>query len=172
MFSDELKKKIESYKNFPTKNILFRDITPILRDPKVFSELIKQMSERALIKDAECIVAVDARGFIFASSISYYLSKPFILARKPGKFPGELVESSYKLQYGKNSLGIQLESIESFKSFAIVDDLLATGGTAKAVSNLLNKQSKFITGLSVVVELGALNARSKFNFDVAYEVIY
>tara|TARA_B100000886_G_C20157610_1_gene380702 strand:- start:233 stop:526 length:294 start_codon:yes stop_codon:yes gene_type:complete len=97
MFSDELKKKIESYKDFPTKNILFRDITPILRDPKVFSELIKQMSERALIKDAECIVAVDARGFIFASSISYYLSKPFILARKPGKFPGELVESSYKL---------------------------------------------------------------------------
>ena len=69
-------------------------------------------------------------------------------------------------------MGIQLESIESFKSFAIVDDLLATGGTAKAVANLLNKQSKLITGLSVVVELGALNARSKFNFDVAYEVIY
>ena len=172
MFSDELKKKIGSYKDFPTKNILFRDITPILRDPKVFSELIKQMSERAIIRDAECIVAVDARGFIFASSISYYLSKPFILARKPGKLPGELVESSYRLEYGKNSLGIQLESIESFKSFAIVDDLLATGGTAKAVANLLNKQSKLITGLSVVVELGALNARSKFNFDVSSEVIY
>ena len=100
------------------------------------------------------------------------MSKPFILARKPGKLPGELVESSYRLEYAENSLGIQLESIESFKSFAIVDDLLATGGTVNAIANLLNKQSKLITGLSVVVELGALNARSKFNFDVESEVIY
>ncbi len=172
MFSDELRARIGNYQDFPRKNILFRDITPVLRDPELFSELIKKMSDRPLIKDSECIVAVDARGFIFASSISYHLSKPFILARKPGKLPGKLIESSYELEYGKNSLVLQLESLKSFKSFSIVDDLLATGGTVNAVSNLLSQQNKKITGLSVVVELSALNARSKFNFDVASEVVY
>tara|TARA_A100001388_G_scaffold246397_1_gene205377 strand:- start:1636 stop:2154 length:519 start_codon:yes stop_codon:yes gene_type:complete len=172
VFSDELRARIGNYQDFPRKNILFRDITPVLRDPELFSELIKKMSDRPLIKDSECIVAVDARGFIFASSISYHLSKPFILARKPGKLPGKLIESSYELEYGKNSLVLQLESLKSFKSFSIVDDLLATGGTVNAVSNLLSQQNKKITGLSVVVELSALNARSKFNFDVASEVVY
>ncbi len=172
MFSDELKAKIGNYKDFPTKNILFRDITPILRDPKLFSKLIKKMSDRPLIKDSECIVAVDARGFIFASSMSYYLSKPFILARKPGKLPGKFIKSSYELEYGNNSLVLQLESLKPYKSFAIVDDLLATGGTVNAVANLLSQQNKTITGLSVVVELSALKARSKFNFEVASEVTY
>ena len=172
MFQDELKAKIGNYKDFPTKNILFRDITPILRDPKLFSELIKKMSDQPLIKDAECIVAVDARGFIFASCMSYYLSKPFILARKPGKLPGKLIKSSYELEYGNNSLVLQLESLKQYKNFAIVDDLLATGGTVNAVANLLSQQNKIITGLSVVVELSALKARSKFNFEVASEVIY
>ena len=172
MFSENLKEKIENYQDFPTKGILFRDITPILRDPQLFSELIKKMSSRDIFKKAECIVAVDARGFIFASSIAFYLSKPFILARKPGKLPGELIESSYELEYGKNSLVFQTESIESFKRFAIVDDLLATGGTVNAVTDLLISKNKTITGLSVVVELIALNARSRFDFEITSEVKY
>ncbi len=172
MLSDKLKDKIGNYQDFPTKGILFRDITPILRDQKLFSELIEKMSESDILKKADCLVAIDARGFIFGSSIALNLSKPFILARKPGKLPGELIQSSYKLEYGENSLVFQLDSLKNFKSFGIIDDLLATGGTVNAVANLLNQKNKIITGLSVVVELTELNARSNFNFEVSSEVKY
>ena len=172
MLSDELKDIIGAYKDFPKKGVLFRDISPILRNPKLFSELIKKMSERSHLEEAECIVAVDARGFIFASCIASYLSKPFVLARKRGKLPGKLIECSYELEYGENSLSLQLESLNPFKSFGIVDDLLATGGTVNAIAKLLNQNDKIITGLAVVIELAELKGRSNLDFEVSSEIIY
>ena len=168
----ELKLAIDSYKDFPQEGIIFRDILPILKDPEIFSDLIKEMSNSNILKNSDAIIAIDARGFIFGAAISFHLSKPLIVARKPGKLPGEIISKSYNLEYGSNSLSIQAESLCNYQTFFIIDDLLATGGTVNCVSDIINSKGKKISGLSVVVELQDLNAKSKFNFPVTSQVIY
>ena len=118
---------IDTYKDFPKKGIEFKDVLGIIQEPQVFKELISEMSSSQIIKNAEAIVSIDARGFIFGSAISFYSSKPMLVARKPGKLPGEVIDEEYYLEYGKSSLSIQKESLDRFSSYAIVDDLLATG---------------------------------------------
>ena len=157
---------IDTYKDFPKKGIEFKDVLGIIQEPQVFKELISEMSSSQIIKNAEAIVSIDARGFIFGSAISFYSSKPMIVARKPGKLPGEVMEEEYYLEYGKNSLSIQKESLDRFSSYAIVDDLLATGGTIDCVANILMKSGKKVTGVVTVVELMNLNGRVSFNFPV------
>ena len=161
-----LNELIDTYKDFPKKGIEFKDVLGIIQEPQVFKELISEMSSSQIIKNAEAIVSIDARGFIFGSAISFYSSKPMLVARKPGKLPGELIEEDYYLEYGKSSLSIQKESLNRFSSYAIVDDLLATGGTIDCVSNLLIKSGKKVNGAVTVVELVKLNGRSSFNFPV------
>ena len=163
---------ISSYRDFPRKGIIFKDLLGILQDPKVFKELIYKMSDNQIIKKCDAIASIDARGFIFGSPIAIFSSKPMVVLRKPGKLPGELITASYELEYGKNSLTIQKDSVKSFKSFAIVDDLLATGGTVKCVSNLLKNQGKEILGLLTVVELSELNGKSKFDFPVESSISF
>ena len=157
---------IDTYKDFPKKGIEFKDVLGIIQEPQVFKELISEMSSSQIIKNAEAIVSIDARGFIFGSAISFYLSKPMLVARKPGKLPGELIEEDYYLEYGESSLSIQKESLDMFSSYAIVDDLIATGGTIECVANLLVKSGKKVRGVVTVVELMKLNGRSRFNFPV------
>ena len=161
-----LNELIDTHKDFPKKGIEFKDVLGIIQEPKVFKELISEMSSSQIIKNAEAIVSIDARGFIFGSAISFYSSKPMLVARKPGKLPGELIEEEYYLEYGKSSLSIQKESLDRFSSYAIVDDLLATGGTIDCVANLLMKSGKHVSGVVTVVELMKLNGRSSFNFPV------
>ena len=172
MLIEEIKAIIETYPNFPREGIMFKDLNPILREPNLFLELINKMSEDIFLREADCIIGIDARGFIFASCIALKISKPLVLARKPGKLPGKLIGKSYDLEYGSNTLCIQKKSIRPYKSFAIVDDLLATGGTVNSIVDILNYEKKLITGLSVVVELNALKARSKFNFNISSLVNY
>ena len=157
---------ITQHEDFPKEGVLFRDVLPILQKPKAFSELIDQMSSSKMCQDSDAIVAIDARGFIFGTAIAIKLSKPIVVARKPGKLPGELFSQSYELEYGKNSLSIQKDSIKNYQSFLIVDDLLATGGTAKCTADILNKAGKDIKGLTVVVELCELNGKSKLDFPI------
>ena len=157
---------IETYKDFPKKGIEFKDVLGIIQEPKIFKELIQIMASSEIIKNAEAIISIDARGFIFGSAISFEASKPMIVARKPGKLPGELFKKKYSLEYGENSLSVQKKALHKYKSFAIVDDLLATGGTVNCVSNLLRSNNKEITGLLVVGELRNLSGRQKFNFPV------
>tara|TARA_A100001035_G_scaffold255715_1_gene230446 strand:- start:220 stop:732 length:513 start_codon:yes stop_codon:yes gene_type:complete len=157
---------IKTYYDFPKKGIAFKDILGITQDTEVFSELILKMSSNNVIKNSEAIIAIDARGFIFGSAISLQASKPMLVARKPGKLPGELIHENYYLEYGKSSLSIQKEALEKFSTYAIVDDLLATGGTINCVANLVKKSGKNVCGLLTVVELLELNGRSKFNFPV------
>ena len=121
---------------------------------------------------ADSIIAIDARGFLLGSCISLKLNKPLILARKPGKLPGEIFTSSYALEYGENALSIQKEAIQKFNTFVIVDDLLATGGTVECVSNLLKSQGKEILGLNVVIELTEINGKNRFNFPTLSHVKY
>ena len=157
---------IKTYNNFPKKGIAFKDVLGIIQDSEVFRELILNMSSNEIIKNSDALISIDARGFIFGSAISFQSSKPMIVARKPGKLPGELIEEKYSLEYGNDSLSIQNEALEKFNSYAIVDDLLATGGTVECVARLIKKKGKRITGLLTVIELIELNGRSKFDFSV------
>ena len=157
---------INSYKDFPKKGVVFKDVLGILQDPEAFNQLITRMSSSQIINNSEAIISIDARGFIFGSAVSLKSSKPMIVARKPGKLPGELVEKQYKLEYGLNSLSIQKSSLGKYGSYVIIDDLLATGGTVKCVADLLLKNGKEVKGLLTVIELYELQGRSKFNFPV------
>ena len=163
---------IKNYPDFPKKGINFKDIMPIFAEPEVFSKSLEKMSNFDFCKDAEAIIAVDARGFLFGAGLSLKLSKPLITARKPGKLPGEVFTKSYDLEYGSNSLSIQRESLEKFSSFVIVDDLLATGGTVECVVNLLKSEGKKILGLNVVIELTELNGKNRFSFPVFSHIKY
>ena len=161
-----LNELIDTYKDYPKKGIEFKDVLGIIQQPEVFRQLVLKMSSSQIIKNAEAIIAIDARGFIFGSAISFHASKPMVVARKPGKLPGELLEEKYSLEYGENSLSIQKKALKKFNSYAIVDDLLATGGTVNCVSKILKSKNKKVTGLSVVVELKDLGGRTNFDFPV------
>ena len=162
----KLEDLILTYEDFPKKGIYFKDVLEILQYPDIFQELILKMSSNQFLKNAEAIISIDARGFIFGSAIAIESSKPMIVARKPGKLPGQTITREYDLEYGKNSLSIQSNALKKFNSFVIVDDLLATGGTVDCVSRLLKDQSKEILGLITVVELKELMGRSKLDFPV------
>ena len=162
----KLKDLISTYYDFPIKGICFKDIQGIIQEPEVFKELIYQMSCSQIIKNSEAIISIDARGFIFGSAISLQSSKPMILARKPGKLPGEIVKQNYNLEYGQNFLSIQKKALKKYDSYAIVDDILATGGTVECVAKMLYKNEKKIKGLITVLEIGKLNGRKKFDFPV------
>ena len=163
---------ITTHKDFPQKGIDFKDVLEILQEPKIFKKLIIEMSDSDIIKNSEAIIAVDARGFIFGSAISLLSSKPMVVARKPGKLPGEIIKKNYSLEYGENSLSIQTSALRKYNSYAIIDDLLATGGTVNCVSNLLKSNGKKVSGLLIVVELENLNGRSKFNFPVESSIVF
>ena len=162
----KLEDLILTYKDFPTKGIDFKDVLEILQYPDIFEDLILKMSSNQFLKNAEAIISIDARGFIFGSAVALKSSKPMIVARKPGKLPGHILSREYDLEYGKNSLSIQSNALIKFNSFVIVDDLLATGGTVNCVSRLLQDQSKEVLGLITAIELNSLKGRSKFDFPV------
>ena len=162
----KLEDLILTYKDFPKKGIDFKDVLEILKYPDIFRDLILKMSSNQFLKNAEAIISIDARGFIFGSAIALESSKPMIVARKPGKLPGHTLTREYDLEYGKNSLSIQSDALKKFNSFVIIDDLLATGGTVNCVSSLLKDQRKEILGLITVVELNKLKGRLKFDFPV------
>ena len=168
----KLEDLISTYKNFPKTGINFKDVLEIVQEPEVFNDLILKMSSSEILEKSEAIISIDARGFIFGSAIALQSSKPMIVARKPGKLPGEVITEKYELEYGENSLSIQKNSLKKYNSFAIVDDLLATGGTVDCVVNLLRRNDKKILGLLTVVELVSLKGRSKFNFPVESSISF
>ena len=162
----KLEDLILTYKDFPKKGIEFKDVLEILQYPEIFHDLILKMSSNEFLKNAEAIISIDARGFIFGSAVALQLSKPMIVARKPGKLPGHILTREYDLEYGKNSLSIQSNALKKFNSFVIVDDLLATGGTVNCVSSVIQDQKKELLGLITVIELNKLKGRSKLGFPV------
>ena len=163
---NSLKEFIDTYKDYPKKGIEFKDVLGIIQEPSIFKKLILEMSSSQIIKNAEAIISIDARGFIFGSAISLQASKPMIVARKPGKLPGELLENNYNLEYGENTLSIQKKALQKYNSYAIVDDLLATGGTVNCVSQILESNNKEVKGILVVVELMKLGGKLRFNYPI------
>ena len=172
MLSEKLISKIDSYQDFPKKGILFRDLSPILLDPKLLDELISAITKYSFLSIVDAIVAIDARGFIFGSILAYKLKKPLVIARKKNKLPGTLFEKEYELEYGIDSLSIQKKSIEKFQKFVIIDDLLATGGTANCVGDILKGKGKEVLSLIVIVELSFLDGRAKLPFPVNSLITY
>ena len=161
-----LREFIDTYKDYPKKGIEFKDVLGIVQEPKIFKELILKMSCSQIIKNAEAIISIDARGFIFGSAISLQASKPMIVARKPGKLPGELVEKNYSLEYSEDRLSVQKKALKKYSSYAIVDDLLATGGTVNCVSKILESNNKEVVGILVVVELLKLQRKLDLNYPI------
>ena len=162
----KLEDLIITHKDFPKKGIDFKDVLEIPMYPDIFRDMILKMSSNPFLKNAEAIISIDARGFIFGSAVALESSKPMIVARKPGKLPGKIVTREYDLEYGKNSLSIQSNALKKYQSFVIIDDLLATGGTVNCVNKLIKDQKKEVLGLITVVELKKLKGRSKFDFPV------
>ena len=167
-----LEELIDTYKDYPKKGIYFKDVLGIIQQPEIFKKLILEMSSSQIIKNADAIISIDARGFIFGSAISLQTSKPMIVARKPGKLPGELFENNYSLEYGENSLSIQKKALQKYNSYAIVDDLLATGGTANCVAKILESNNKEVLGIVVVVELIKLEGKLKLNFPIESSITF
>ena len=168
---EEILEYITSYADYPNKGIIFKDLLGILQEPNIFRSLINNMASSQVIKDSDAILAIEARGFIFGSAIAFLSAKPLIVARKKNKLPGKLIKKKYELEYGTNTLEIQKKSIEKFHKFCIVDDVLATGGTAKCVSDLLISEGKEITGYNVVIELKSLKGRDNLLKPVISQLI-
>jgi len=167
----DIKDYITSYPDYPNKGTIFKDLLGLLREPIIFRDLIDKMASSQGIQDSDAILAIEARGFIFGSAIAFQSGKPMVVARKPNKLPGELINKEYELEYGTNILSIQKDSIKKFQKFNIVDDVLATGGTARCVSEILLQEGKEITGYSMVIEIEALEGRSKLISPVKSQLI-
>ena len=167
----EILEYISNYDDFPQKGIIFRDLFGILREPNIFKGLINRMASSQEIQDSDAILAIEARGFIFGSAIAFHSGKPMVVARKPNKLPGKLFMKKYNLEYGSNTLTVQKKSIEKFERFSIVDDVLATGGTAKCVSDIILSAGKEVASYNMVVEIKSLNGRKNLDRPVNSQLI-
>ena len=156
-----LKDKIADYPNFPKKGILFRDFSPILGAPSALSFMIEEFSKKFHPNDVDVFAGIESRGFIIACALALKYNKGMILVRKAGKLPGKVVKTSYTLEYGKATLEIQKDVIQEGQRVLICDDLLATGGTAKAAAKLIEKINGTIVGFAFIIELLELNGRDK-----------
>ena len=156
-----LKKLIRSIPDYPKKGILFRDITTLIKDQSAFNDCIDQMSKILITEKFDKIGAIEARGFIFASALSYNLSKSLILMRKKGKLPADTFSEDFVLEYGKATIEIHKDSINKNESALIIDDLIATGGTAEAASKLVEKSGGKIAGFIFVINLYDLGGIKK-----------
>jgi len=164
---EHLKKLIREVPDFPKKGILFYDITTLLKDRVGLATLIDALAEHYIGKDVDLVLGMEARGFIFAPALAYRLNAGFVPVRKPGKLPAETTKYDYALEYGTNTLEVHKDAIHRGQRVIIVDDLLATGGTAEATTKLATSLGAEIAGLGFVVELDFLKGREKLRqFDV------
>lgn len=164
---EHLKTLIREVPDFPKPGILFYDITTLLRDKVGLATLIDKLSEHYLSQDIDLVLGMEARGFIFGPAVAYRLNAGFVPVRKPGKLPAATTRFDYALEYGTNTLEIHRDAIEKGQRIVIVDDLLATGGTAEATAKLAESLGGEIAGLGFVVELDFLHPREKLKgYDV------
>jgi len=161
-----LKEKINEYHDFPKKGILFRDFSPILKDPSALSYVVDELSKHFHPKNIDLFAGIESRGFLLASAMAIRYDKGMIMIRKAGKLPGKTVKQSYSIEYGNNTIEIQNNSITKGDRILICDDLLATGGTAKASGKLIEKMGGKIAGFAFIIELTELKGIkeiSKYN---------
>ena len=155
----DLKEYIRSVPDYPKKGILFRDITTLIKNEKAFRSCIDQIVERSKKFKLDKIAAVESRGFVFASAVSYVLSKPFIMLRKKNKLPAETHSVDFELEYGKATLEIHKDSINPKEKVIIIDGLVATGGTAEAAAKLVKKSGGEVAGFIFAINLFGLGGK-------------
>jgi len=159
--SMNLRERINEYQDFPKKGILFRDFSPMLKDPSAMSVVVEEFEKNYHPKDVDVFVGIESRGFILASILAQKYNKGMVLLRKAGKLPGKTVKTSYTIEYGKAVLEIQKTALNPGERVVICDDLLATGGTAKAAAELVEKMKGKVTGFAFIIELMELNGMEK-----------
>ena len=161
-----LKEKIAEFSNFPKKGVLFRDYGPILNDPSALSYVADEFTRYFNPRDVDVFAGIESRGFILASLLAVRYNKGMIMIRKAGKLPGKTYKTSYNTEYGQDSIEIQRDAIKDKQKILICDDLLATGGTAKAAAKLVEKAGGSISGLAFIIELvdlGGIKELEKYN---------
>ena len=167
----DLKQHIRHVPDFPKAGILFYDITPLLRDAHGFKATVDLLSTPYEGRPIDVVVGIESRGFILGGAVATRLGAGFIPIRKPGKLPSAALKETYDLEYGKDALEIHTDAIQAGQHVLIVDDVLATGGTAAAASQLVKKLGGQLVGLAFLIELIGLNGRSKLAGQQVYSVL-
>ena len=165
----DLKEYIRSIPDYPKKGILFRDITTLIKDADAFKETINQIVDRSKNFKIDKIAAIESRGFVFASAVSYILKKPFIMLRKKNKLPAETYATKFELEYGTATIEVHKDSIAENDSVLIIDDLIATGGTAEGAAKLVKMSGGNVAGFIFVInlfDLGGCDKLKKSNYQV------
>lgn len=160
---------IDAYPDFPTEGILFRDVSPLFRDVSLLREAISILEKRYNIDEIDIVVGIEARGFPIASLLAQSVNRPMVMARKSGKLPGTVKRKTYGFEYGSDAIEIQISAIAQGQRVLIIDDLLATGGTARATAELVKDLGGEVVGLAFLVELAGLNGRDMLNQDAQIE---
>ena len=169
---DHLKKQIREIPDFPKPGILFYDITTLLCDSKGFRDTIDALAAPYMGEDIDQVIGIESRGFILGAAVAATLGCGFVPVRKPGKLPGATHKEAYSLEYGENALEIHQDACATQKRILIVDDVLATGGTAKATIDLARKAGGNVVGIAFLIELDFLNGRSKLTGENVYSVLH
>lgn len=158
---EQLKRFIRDVPDFPKPGILFRDITPLLAAPAAFGQVVDQLAARILAHKADALVAIESRGFLFGGALASKLGLPLKLVRKPGKLPHETVGVDYALEYGTDRVEVHTDAVRRGRRYALVDDLVATGGTAVAAARLIEQQGGTVVCCAFVIELHFLDGRAR-----------
>jgi adenine phosphoribosyltransferase len=166
-----LKTEIRDIPDFPKPGIVFKDITPLLQNPKVFERVISDFAERYAGMGIDVIVGIESRGFLFGTPLALKLSTSFVPIRKKGKLPYKTVDKSYDLEYGSATIEMHTDAMEKGQRVLVIDDLLATGGTAGAACELVEMQGGEVVECAFVVELGFLNGRTKMGSTSVFSLI-
>ena len=169
--AEELKNLIRSIPDFPKKGILFRDITTLLQNPRGLKKAIDEISKKYEAEDIDTVVGIEARGFIFGGAVACRLNAGFVPVRKEGKLPHETVKVTYELEYGTDTLEVHKDSIKKGARVLIVDDLLATGGTASATAQMVQGLGGDIRGIVFLIELTDLKGREKLKSYPVFSLI-
>ncbi len=169
----ELSQFIRNIPDFPVAGVQFKDITTLLNNPTALKLAFDQMAEKHRVEKIDQIVGMESRGFIFGVPLAFILGCGFVPIRKPGKLPAEVIREEYSLEYGTNSLEIHKDAFQPGSNILIVDDLLATGGTAKAAANLISKLEGNIVGFDFLIEIEFLNGRKQIeNYKINSYIIF
>jgi adenine phosphoribosyltransferase len=170
---EALKKYIRDIPDYPQKGIIFRDITPILADKKIFPEVVELMSKAWLGEKPDLVAAIEARGFIPGAAMAVKLNAGFVPIRKVGKLPWKVISESYQLEYGTDQLEVHSDAVGPGQKVLIVDDVLATGGTASAAVRLMRKLGAEVLGVQVLIELSYLDGRERLSdVKLVSEIVY
>lgn len=169
--SDQVRNLITDVPDFPKPGIVFKDLTPVFGDGATGAAIATMFAERYAGQGIDAIVAIESRGFLLGAPMAARMEKPLVLVRKPGKLPRETLSQSYQLEYGEDTLQIHADALEKGQRVVIVDDLLATGGTAEATCNLVRQTGAEIAEVAFLVELGFLQGRARLSAYDCFSVV-